>query len=124
MVVFVCFVVVVVGVVTARGREGDRVHFLCEVEHRSAGLLDGFERVLETLLQHEAVGHHERGALHAGPILEGRLVPVRVAADRDDGLDLRQPSAGHVGDYIGPDSGGDQDRRRLRTRARGGLNGR
>ena len=111
-------------VVSALECEGNRVHCLREVEHRSAGLLHGFERVLETLLQQEAVGHDERGAFHAGPILEGRLVPVRVAADGDDGLDLGQPSAGHVGDYIGPDSGGCQDRRRPRTRVRGGLNGR
>ena len=132
VVVFVCFVFVVVAVVfhvavggvAASGREGDRVHSLREVEHRSAGRLDGFEGVLEPLLQQEAVGHDERGALHAGPILEGGLVSVRVAADRDDGLDLCQPSAGHVGDHIGPDSGRDQYRRRFRTRARCGLDGR
>ena len=109
VVVGVFFVVVVAGLESVR----DGVHAFGESEYRSAGLRHRFESVFQGLLQGQAVGHHQRRVLHTRPVLQRGLVTVRIAADRDDGLHLGQPVAGHIGNYVGPDAGGGQDRRGL-----------
>ena len=57
---FLGFVLVVASltVVGALERERDGLHAVGELEDRDAGLGDGFERVLEALLELQAVGHH------------------------------------------------------------------
>ena len=106
---FVFVVVVVAGLESVR----DGVHAFGESEYRSAGLRHRFESVFQGLLQGQAVGHHQRRVLHTRPVLQRGLVTVRIAADRDDGLHLGQPVAGHIGNDVGPDAGGGQDRRGL-----------
>ena len=106
--VFVGFVFVVV-VLCVLHREWDRFHFVCEPEHGRAGFLDGIERVLQGLLQQQAVGHYKRRVLHTRPVLKRGFVAVRIAADRDECLHLDQPVTGHIGDHIGPDAGGGHD---------------
>ena len=112
-VIAIVFVVALfcLAVVPALECEWDRFHAFGEVEHRSAGFRNCFKRVLKALFEFETVGHYERGILHAGPVLQRGLVTVRVAADRDERLDVGQPSTGHVRDDVGPDARGDEDGR-------------
>ena len=113
VVVVAVFVFVFVVVVAGLHSERDGIHAFGELEYRSAGLRNRFERVLQGLLQRQAVGHHQRRVLHTRPVLQRGLVTVRIAADRDDGLHLGQPVAGHIANHVGPDAGGGQDRRGL-----------
>ena len=110
---FVLFVVALfffaLAVVGALECERDRFHAFGELEDRSAAFGDCFEGVLEALLQLQAVGHHQRGVLHALPVTQRGLVTVWVTADRDQCLDAGEPVTGHVRDDVGPDAGRDED---------------
>ncbi len=110
-------VVVVVGLfamtVASLHREREHIHAGRELEHRCARLSNCLERVYEPLLESESVDHHQRGAVHPGPVLQRRLIPVRITAHRDEGLDLGQPPTGNIGNDIGPNAGRRQDGRNL-----------
>ncbi len=116
-VVALMIVVVVVGLfamtVASLHREREHIHVGRELEHRRARFSNCLERVYEPLLESEAVGHHQRGAVHPGPVLQRRLIPVRITAHRDESFDLGQPPTGNIGNDIGPNAGRRQDGRNL-----------
>ena len=130
VVVVAFFVVVVVGlvfvvvVVRRLERVRDRVHFLRDLVHRSARGRHCFKRVFQALFQIEAVRDYQCGVFHPRRVLHGGLVAVRVAADRDDGVDVCEPVARDVRHDVGPDAGGGQDRRGTAALLGSGLLGR
>ena len=105
--VLVLVVVVVVRVLVVAGHRSklnDR-DVVGHVEHRRTCLLDGFNGVFQALLQVEAIGDDQGGILHSAPVLQRGLERVGITASWDEGDDLGQAIAGHVGRNVSPDGG-------------------
>ena len=104
VVVVVVRVVVVVVVAGHRSEFNDR-DVVGHVEHRRTCLLDGFNGVFQALLQVEAIGNDQGGILHPAPVLQRGLERVGITAGWDEGDDLGQAIASHVGRNVSPDGG-------------------
>ena len=67
-----------------------------EAEDRRSVLCGGVDRVLQRLLEQQAVGDDEVGILQHLTVAQRRLERVRITTDRDDGLDLGEPVTRHM----------------------------
>ncbi len=101
MVIVIIVIIVFISVTTERNQIG----MFRDPQHRRTRSLDRRERVLQLKLQKQSIGHHKVGILHAFPVTQRRFESVSVAADRNDGLNVRNSTTGQVGNDVCPDSG-------------------